>query len=678
MKKRGLRILSSRLTAVVAVMAVVFWICMLSRPVSASPLMYDGTGGVFTGSGPSQTVTFTTPDKAYNGWGQANTTINDEDNYENILVMPVRFQVTKVTVGDAAYQQAYSDSLKVNNLYIDEPISGQHGVLMMFKLTNTGTMAVSPNYMNLIIGGSYTIWYYKTGYTAYVQPGKTMTYYLYANVSDAAQMIPQLSMMINTGSSTSSNYTYFDFPLEISSGPEITQHPCDTTITAAETATYSVKATGEGTLTYQWQSRQDYASAWANSGLTGARTNTLTVPGTPGLSGWEFRCVVTDGNGKKAYSETAFLTVMPAITSQPQNNTVEVGQTARFSVTAAGKAKLTYQWQSRKDANSAWSNSGQTGSKTANLSVSTTAGLNGWQFRCVVTDGNAHLVYSNPATLTVKPAITTQPKSVYAAAGSTAKFSIVASGKATLKYQWQSRKNASSEWANSGQAGAKTPNLSVTVSAGLHGWQFRCIVTDGNGNQTASSPATIMTRLGVDVQPQNKSVIVGDTVSYTVKALGKGTLTYQWQSRKDANTAWSNSGVTGAKTATMSVTATAGYHGYQFRCIVKDSAGSVVASNIVTVTVLPKITTQPTSQSVKVGTTANFTVAATGKATLKYQWQSRKNASSEWANSGQPGAKTRTLSVTATAGLNGWQFRCVITDGNGQKSYSEPATLTVK
>ena len=669
---------SFRLTAAFAVMAVVFWICMMSSPVFAGPLMYDGTGGVFTGTGDPQTVTFTTPDKAYNGWAPSNITVNDEDNYENIMVMPVRFQVTKVTVGAAAYQQAYSDSQKVNNLYVDEPVSGQHGILMMFKLTNTGTMPVSPNYMQMIIGGSYTIWYYKTGYTAYVQPGKSMTYYLYANVSDAAQMIPQLSMMVNNGSSTGSNYTYFDFPLEISSGPEITKHPCDTTITAADTVTFSVQAKGEGTLTYQWQSRQYYDSAWTNSGLTGARTNTLTIPGTPGLSGWEFRCIVTDGNGKSAYSETAFLTVMPAITSEPKNTAVEVGQTAKFSVTAAGKAKLTYQWQSRKDANSAWANSGQTGAKTANLSVSTTAGLHGWQFRCVVTDGNAHLVYSNPATLTVKPAITTQPQSVYAAAGTTAKFSIVASGKAKLTYQWQSRKNASAEWANSGQAGAKTPNLSVTVSAGLHGWQFRCIVTDGNGQQTASNPASIMTRLGVATQPQNKSVIVGDTVTYTVKALGKGTLTYQWQSRKDANTAWSNSGLPGAKTTTLSVTASAGYHGYQFRCIIKDSAGSVVASNIVTVTVLPKITAQPVSQSVKVGSTAQFTVTATGKATLKYQWQSRKNASSEWANSGQTGAKTRTLSLTATAGLNGWQFRCVITDGNGQKNYSDPVTLTVK
>ena len=69
------------------------------------------------------------------------------------------------------------------------------------------------------------------------------------------------------------------------------------------------------------------------------------------------------------------------------------------------------------------------------------------------------------------------------------------------------------------------------------------------------------------------------------------------------------------------------------------------------------------------GTEAVFTVTAIGKATLKYQWQSRKDANSAWTNSGMPGAKTATLRVPATLGLNGWQFRCVVTDGNGENTW---------
>ena len=90
------------------------------------------------------------------------------------------------------------------------------------------------------------------------------------------------------------------------------------------------------------------------------------------------------------------------------------------------------------------------------------------------------------------------------------------------------------------------------------------------------------------------------------------------------------------------------------------------------------ITEQTGDRMVVAGSTATFTVTASGKGTLTYQWQYRKDASSSWANSGQTGAKTATLKVAATGALSGYQFRCIVTDGNGRKSYSSIVTLTVK
>ena len=150
---------------------------------------------------------------------------------------------------------------------------------------------------------------------------------------------------------------------------------------------------------------------------------------------------------------------------------------------------------------------------------------------------------------------------------------------------------------------------------------------------------TAATALSITTQPVNATVEVGDTATFTVAASGSGTLSYQWQSRKDSSSTWSNSGQSGAKTKTLSVATTAGLHGWQFRCIVKDGS-SQKTSNTVTLTVTPKITTQPTNAYAEPGKTATFTVAATGKAKLTYQWQSRKDASSAWSNSGQSGAKT--------------------------------------
>ncbi|MBR6365844.1 MAG: hypothetical protein IKS10_07095 [Lachnospiraceae bacterium] len=367
-------------------------------------------------------------------------------------------------------------------------------------------------------------------------------------------------------------------------GVTIKTQPKSVFAEAGSTAKFTVAATGTGTLKYQWQSRKDSSASWSNSGQSGAKTATLSVAVSAGLHGWQFRCIVTDANGATATSYTAKLMTKLGIVAQPTNVTAANGNTAKFTVSVLGKGTLTYQWQSRKDASSAWSNSGQTGAKTATLSVATSGGLNGWQFRCIIKDSTGASVTSNTVKLTVTPKITTQPTNVTTTSGSTAKFTVAATGKANLTYQWQARKNASSEWSNSGQSGAKTATLSVSVVAGLYGWQFRCIVTDGNGQKATSNVATLYVVPEIVSQPQDQYVAVGNTATFKVSATGKGTLTYQWQSRKNSSAAWSNSGQTGAKTETLKVTSAVGLQGWQFRCVVTDGNGKSWGTRAATLT----------------------------------------------------------------------------------------------
>ena len=366
----------------------------------------------------------------------------------------------------------------------------------------------------------------------------------------------------------------------------ILSQPANKTVCAGDVAEFTVTtAIPNQVLSYQWQSRKNSSSSWSNSGQPGAKTATLNVTAIAGLHGWQFRCIVTDGNGNQKPSKVATLKVVPKITQQPKNATVPATDVAEFTVAATGKAPFSYQWQSRKDASSAWSNSGLPGAKTDTLKVTAIAGLHGWQFRCVVTDGNGQKWGSNPATLTVVPKFTTQPQSVYAAPGTQTKLTAAATGKATISYQWQSRKNSSSEWSNSGLPGAKTSTLTITASAGLNGWQFRCVATDGNGQKWGSAVATLFTKLGILKQPAGTTVSAGTTAKFTVTAYGKGTLKYQWQSRKNSSSEWSNSGQPGAKTATLQVNAIAGLNGWQFRCIVTDGDGNTLPSSAATLTV---------------------------------------------------------------------------------------------
>src|ERR1700693_1121085 len=85
----------------------------------------------------------------------------------------------------------------------------------------------------------------------------------------------------------------------------------------------------------------------------------------------------TGATSKQSSTQTA--PVAPSITTQPANQTVTVGQTATFSVAAAGTPPLSYQWQ-KTGANIAGATSA---SYTTPLTVSAD---NGASFRVIVTN----------------------------------------------------------------------------------------------------------------------------------------------------------------------------------------------------------------------------------------------------------------------------------------------------
>ncbi len=63
---------------------------------------------------------------------------------------------------------------------------------------------------------------------------------------------------------------------------------------------------------------------------------------------------------------------------------------------------------------------------------------------------------------------------------------------------------------------------------------------------------------------------------------------------------------------------------------------------------------------------------------LRYQWQYSNDDGANWKNSSQSGCKTATVSVPITEARNGQQYRCVVTDGSGNRVTSEAGTLIVQ
>ena len=90
------------------------------------------------------------------------------------------------------------------------------------------------------------------------------------------------------------------------------------------------------------------------------------------------------------------------------------------------------------------------------------------------------------------------------------------------------------------------------------------------------------------------------------------------------------------------------------------------------------ITQQPQDVTAAESANAVFTVTATGTG-LSYQWQFLPTGSgTEWSDTSATGAKTNQLTVQALSYRNNYQYRCVMTNGDGVKTTSLPATLTVQ
>src|SRR5207247_1787800 len=184
----------------------------------------------------------------------------------------------------------------------------------------------------------------------------------------------------------------------VNSPPTITSQPASRTVTAGQTASFSVTATGTAPLGYQWQR--------AGVPISGATLASYTTPPTTSTdNGAQFTVVVSNTAGSVT-SSVATLTVNspPTITTQPAKRArASGGQTASFSVTATGTAPLSYQWQKAGVPIS--------GATLASYTTPpTTSADDGAQFTVVVSN-TAGSVTSSVATLTVNspPTITTQP-----------------------------------------------------------------------------------------------------------------------------------------------------------------------------------------------------------------------------------------------------------------------------
>lgn len=446
--------------------------------------------------------------------------------------------------------------------------------------------------------------------------------------------------------------------------PSFSAQPGAVMVVPGQTASLSVSVGGVPAPAIQWQSRPPGSSgAWSD--VAGATSATFTTPALQAAdNGIQYRAVASNSAGSVPSDGVAVgvsaVAVAPTINAQPQPLTVIAGSQALFAVGASGTAALSYQWSKN--------GTPITGANGPQLLIAGAQAADAGSYRVVVSN-TAGSATSNAVTLAVNPSgivpdtapgIVTQPAPVSATAGNTATFAVSATGTAPLAFQW--RRNGVAI------AGATSAALTIPVVLASDAGDYSVAVTNAAGSATsqaaslAVSPAApAPTAPTIVQQPGSVVAVPGFGAAIGVTASGSGPLGYRWFRNGVELPSQSSAVLTIAN-------AGAGDDG-SYRVEVSNAVGTAVSSTVqLTLIGAPAITQQPAASTAASGTTATFSVAATGDA-LRYQWL-RNGA----VVSGATGASHTTASLSMAD--SGAVYSVVVFNGAGAQ-VSAPALLTV-
>src|ERR1041385_1506645 len=372
--------------------------------------------------------------------------------------------------------------------------------------------------------------------------------------------------------------------------PSITEAPVSLSITQADAATFSVVATGAEPLAYQWFFNETNAIADATNA-------TFTIPGAQSIHAGGYLVQVSNGAGAVT-SSVATLTVLvpPTILQQPLSQTIANGDSAFFSVDAAGTPILAYQWES----------DGVDLPGETNATFSTAQPGN----YAVRVRNEAGSVTSDAVTLMVliPPAITQPPVSLVVTQGHDATFSVQADGSAPLSYQWFF-------YETNALADATNATLTISPAQPAHAGDYVVQVSNSAGAVTSLvATLTVLVPPAITQQPQSLSVSNGLPAAFSVSASGTAPLSYQWRRNGVA--------LPGATSLGLALPSVQPADTGEYSVTISNAAGSVTSA-VAVLTVLGPVTilTQPQSLVLTNGNKARFQVEAAGTPEIRYQWR---------------------------------------------------------
>ena len=350
-----------------------------------------------------------------------------------------------------------------------------------------------------------------------------------------------------------------------SAAPSIATQPTAQTVTAGQTATFSVTATGTAPLTYQWRKN--------GTNISGATSSSYTTPATAiGDSGAVFTVVVSNSVGTVT-SSSAMLTVnRSSATGYSEVPNSSGGNYARTECVLDNSTGLIWEGKTASPA-------------TSRLGISTYTNYD--DVNSAQKWNGSNFVNPTPAEIDAGTNSIGYRNSVNASAlcGYTdwrlptkdELLGVVASGGSTrIDTTWFPNTQANWYWSSSPYMGSSSSvwdvyfdNFGVYSGSGdRYGTNHvRLVRNSGGSSPPAGTPAP-----AISTQPASQTVTAGQTATFSVTATGTAPLSYQW--RKNGTNI---SGATSSSYTTPAISSAD--NGAVFTVVVSNSTGTVTSNN---------------------------------------------------------------------------------------------------
>ena len=453
--------------------------------------------------------------------------------YFNTNTLLAGQNATNLFIANASTSQAGTYSVTVSNSF---GVTTSSPALLTVLVFPKPTISAGPQSLNVTNGNPANFnvtasgpgvlnyqWYFNTNTPL---PGQTATNLFIANVTtnDRGAYTVVVSNFVGAVTSSPANLTVY-----VPTKPVITAQPQSLNVTNGNPANFSVTASGDGALSYQWYYN-------TNTLLVGQNATNLLIASTLTNNAGTYSVVVSNFVGTVT-SSLAILTVavssLPVIVAQPQDQVVSFTNLANFTVTAVGQSPLTYQWYSNNVPTPAFGVAKRLTAKT-NSTLTVTAQITNLTYYVVVVSNSLGKATSSVAILTVitAPLITSNPQPASVFSGDPASFTVGVLGASTLRYQWYFNTNTllTNQLGNALVGRTNNTLAFTTASNGLIG-RYSVIVTNTFGKAT-SSPALLSVSSGtpptITLNPLSRTITNGDAVTFIAAANGTNPLSYQW------------------------------------------------------------------------------------------------------------------------------------------------------